>query len=190
MRFTILIAIMASFIVGCSSFDVHSDFDPKTDFLLYRTFAVKKDAKIPGDVLAENKFAQERIFASIESALIERGLRQVAPDKAELLVLTYAGVEERVNLSTYGYSASPYWGGYGYGGYGYGGYGGGYTSTQTVVHHYKQGTLHIDILDTEKKSLVWKGSGTGVVGESRSPQESQEVITEVVTEILDNFPPH
>ncbi len=190
MRFTILIAIMASLIVGCSSFDVHSDFDPSTDFLLYRTFAVKKDAKIPGDALAENKFAQDRVFAAIEATLIEKGLRQVAPDKAELIVLAYAGVVERVQLSTYGYSAGPYWGGYGYGGRGYGGYGGGYTSTQTVAHHYQQGTLHIDILDVEKKALVWKGSGTGVVGEARSPQESQEFISEVILEVLDNFPPH
>lgn len=185
MRFHIIIAAVAAIVlVGCSSVDVHSDYDPSTDFLRYRTFAIKKDAKIPGDALAENNFTQDRVFAAIESILMQKGLKVVAPDKAELIVLSYAGVEERVNLSTYGYSAGPYWGGY------YGGYGGGYSSTQTVVNRYKEGTLHIDILDAEKKALVWKGSGTGVVEQAHSPKEREQIIGEAVLEILDEFPPH
>jgi hypothetical protein len=115
--------------------------------------------------------------------LMQKGLKAVAPDKADLIILTYAGVKDRVNLSTYGYSTGGYWGPY------YGGYGGGY-STQTVVNRYQEGTLHIDIMDSKEKALVWKGSGTGVISDARSPQERQQIINEAVMEILDEFPPH
>ena len=182
--FVVLAAVAAVLLTSCSSIDVKSDFDPNTDFLRYRTFAVKKDARIPGDALAESDFTQKRVFAAIETVLMQKGLRVVAPDEAELIVLSYAGVEDKVNLSTYGYSTGGYWGPYGYGGYG-----GGY-STQTVVNHYQQGTLHVDILDAGKKELVWKGWGTGVLGEARSSQEREQLIGEAILEILDNFPPH
>ena len=186
MRLITMFAVVAALIVtSCSSLGTGSDYDPSTDFLRYRTFAVKKDAKIPGDALAEaGEFTQKRVFAAIESVLMNQGLRVVHPDEAELIVLTYAGVEDKVNLSTYGYSTGGYWGPYGYGGYG-----GGY-STQTVVNHYQEGTLHIDIVDSKKKELVWKGWGRGVIGEARSPQEREQIIGEVVMDILDDFPPH
>jgi hypothetical protein len=44
-------------------------------------------------------------------------------------------------------------------------------------------------VDRAKKELVWKGYGTGVVGESKSPQERAANVNEAVIEILDNFPP-
>ncbi len=184
-HFFVLTAMAAVLLAGCSSFDTSSDYDPSTDFLRYRTFAVKKDAKIPGDVLAENDFTQKRVFAAIESVLMSKGLRMVSPDEAELIVMSYAGVKDKVNLNTYGYATGGYWGRYGYG------YPGGMAySTQTVATHYTEGTLHIDILDQTKKELVWKGWGTGVISDARSPQEREQLIGEAVTEVLDNFPPH
>ena len=176
-------AFLASLLllVGCSSYDVVTDYNPETNFQSYRTFAVKKDAKIPGDVLHENNFTRDRVYAAIESAMIARGFTLAEDGQSDLVILAYAGVKDKVNLSTYGYSTGPYWGGpY---------YGGAY-STQTVVTHYNEGTLHIDILDAKEKALVWKGQGTGVVEKSRSPKEREEMVNEAVGEILAEFPPH
>ena len=98
---TMFAAVAALIVTSCSSFDTGSDYDPGTDFLRYRTFAVKKDAKIPGDALSEaGDFTQKRVFAAVETVLMNQGLRVVSPDEAELIVLTYAGVEDKVNLST------------------------------------------------------------------------------------------
>ena len=185
MRALVVAFIMSSVILaGCSSYDVHSDYDPSTDFLRYTSFAIKKDLDVPGDILEKESFTQQRVFSSIESALMNKGLRMVSIDEADLVILTYAGVQDKVDISTYGYSYGGYWGPY------YGGYGGRSYSQQTVVNRYQEGTLHIDILDAKKKELVWKGSGTGVIGQARSPQEREANINEAVLEILDEFPPH
>lgn len=172
-------------LTACSSYDVSTDYNPATNFTTFRTFAVKKDLKIPGDVLQQNDFTRDRVYSAIESAMVRRGYHPTDEGTADLIVLAYAGVKDKVNMSTYGYSAGPYWGGGYYGG-GY--YGGGY-STQTVVTHYNEGTLHIDILDAKEKALVWKGQGTGVVEKSRSPKEREEMVNEAVGEILAEFPP-
>jgi hypothetical protein len=182
-RYLLGILVAAAMLPSCSTLDVGSDYDPTTDFLRYKTFAVKRDVRVPDDVLAKNDFTQKRVFAAIESVMMEKGLRVVAPDSAELIVLTYAGVKDKVNYDTYGYRTGGYWGPYGYPGLG-----GGY-ATQTVVNHYQEGTLHIDLFDQQKKELVWKGWGRGVLSDGASPQERQQMVTEAVVEILDAFPP-
>jgi hypothetical protein len=106
---------------------VTSDFDPATDFSKYRSFHVKKDARVQGDKLADNDFTQRRVFAAIEEILVSKGLSPATEETADLVVLTYAGVQDKVNLNTYGYSTGGYWGPY-YGGHTY--------STQTTVTHY------------------------------------------------------
>jgi hypothetical protein len=47
------------------------------------------------------------------------------------------------------------------------------------------GTLIIDIVDAEKKSLVWRGTAVGVV----EPGRTMEQINETVKKMLANFPP-
>jgi hypothetical protein len=164
---------------ACSSFDVNTDYDPSTDFASFKSYYLKPDVKIPGDVLQNMEFDRKRIFDAIERELQSKGLEQANESSADLIVVSYAGVKEKVNLNTYGYSAGPYWGPY---------YGGSY-STQTVVTHYNEGTLHIDIMDAKAKSLIWKGQGTAVMEQTRSPQERQQIIDEAVQEILYYFPP-
>jgi hypothetical protein len=59
--------------------------------------------------------------------------------------------------------------GYGYGGgwpYGYGYYGmwAGAPSTYVDVSTYTEGTMILDVVDTHTKKLVFRGTGTAVVG--------------------------
>jgi hypothetical protein len=86
------------------------------------------------------------------------------------------------------------YGGYGYGPYGYGRYGAwggyGYGGTDTHVSYYDEATLIVDIADFDKKELVWRGTGTGVLSKKeRTQQESQEIADEVIMKIMKDFPP-
>jgi len=182
MRVTIRLALASLFLVaiGCSSLDVQYDYDPQTDFAQFTSYHLKTDIKVPGDVLQNNDFVRQRLYDAIEKELQRKGLRQADEASADLVVVTYAGVQERVNVNTYGYSAGPYWGGY---------YGGAAYSTQTVVSHYNEGTVHIDIMDAKKKALIWKGQGKGVIEQAESPQEREAAVKEATEEILYNFPP-
>jgi hypothetical protein len=41
----------------------------------------------------------------------------------------------------------------------------------------------------EDKTLIWEGSGSDTVSQSRSPEESTKKINEAVQKILGGFPP-
>ena len=77
------------------------------------------------------------------------------------------------------------WGGYGpYGGYGPG-WGWGYN--QPTVSTSTQGTLYIDLIDANKKELIWQGMGTGYL--SKKMDKKEEHIKEFVTKIMEKYPP-
>jgi hypothetical protein len=50
-----------------------------------------------------------------------------------------------------------------------------------------EGTLFIDIIDANRKELVWQGLGTGALTQKMDKKE--ERIKEIVNEILAKYPP-
>src|SRR5690606_19580491 len=102
--------------------------------------------------------------------MLARGFREAAPEAAELRVGVMAVVRGRVVVypSSFGYGyrwGSP-WGGY-------------------DVRQYDGGTIVIDLIDTQRQAVVWRGHGTRAV----TGGASEEDLREVVLEILDEYPP-
>ena len=82
--------------------------------------------------------------------------------------------------------------GYGYGyGYGYYGYRAGlyepWAGYETEVTQYTEGTLHIDLVETRRKQLVWEGVAIGRIGPRDREQLDQRVAV-VVDEVFQKFP--
>jgi hypothetical protein len=180
-RFHTLAVIAATlFLTACESWDVKSDYDPEMSFTDKKTYAIIQDAKIPNDILHQQDIVRKRILMAVDSQLTSKGLTKVTdPASADLAVLVYAGVRERVNYSTVGMSYGGYWG-----------YGGpGMQTTQVVENRYAEGTLHIDMFDAKKKMLAWKGEATGALHQANSPEERQAMANDVVSAILRSFPP-
>jgi hypothetical protein len=71
-------------------------------------------------------------------------------------------------------------------GYRVGGWGG---WPQTYAYDYTEGTLLIDVIDPATMTLLWRGTGTGVVDPTASPQRREQRINDAVDRILDEFPP-
>jgi hypothetical protein len=94
-------------------------------------------------------------------------------------------VQDLVDTGYYGAGWGDYWGG---GWYGPGAYGGG---VRTV--RYDEGTLTIDISDTdaasEQQGLIWRGTGNGTVSKGQSSDKLENDISEAVAKILERFPP-
>jgi len=67
--------------------------------------------------------------------------------------------------------------------YAWGGYGG----TEPRIEQYTQGTLNIDFVDSQRKSLVWEGSVSGRITEKVLKNLSTE-IDKAVTDIFGAFP--
>jgi hypothetical protein len=58
---------------------------------------------------------------------------------------------------------------------------------QTTVTRTTEGTLFIDIIDANKKELIWQGEGNGYLTKKMDEKEAR--INEFVTKILAQYPP-
>lgn len=168
-------------LAGCSSLSVNYDFDSHADFAKYHTFGWM-DKTLPEGAAVDAQQAElnsnlldRRIRSAVESQLEARGIRP-AVDKPDMLVTYYVGVQDKIQVSDYGYHYSPYYWGYG--------------GRQIDVYQYQEGTLIIDLVDAETKDLVWRGSGTKVLdGSARNPDQAQERINDIVAKIMASYPP-
>lgn len=199
-----ILLLLALFLISsCSSLSVFYDFDRDADFNSYARYKWGyMDAE--HDALAKNHIMVKRIHKVTDSLLQNQGYTLVEDSSADVdfIVVSYAVVDEKVtvteNYDSYGYRA-----GYGYYGYGSGFYGGGWyspwwgpsitvgysTAPSYTVDHTKEGTLIIDIVEAEKNELVWRGSASKAVEGFKGAEESFEMIRNVVTQIMANYPP-
>ena len=79
---------------------------------------------------------------------------------------------------------------WGMGRWGWGGFGPGWGwgwNNQPVVSTQTEGTLFIDLIDMEKKELIWQGMGTGFI--SKNMEKKEEQIKEFVMKIMEEYPP-
>jgi hypothetical protein len=167
--------------VGCSSISVNYDFDPGADFATYKTFGwiSQPTATISGNAQqaqAQSGLLGKRIISAVNTVLTQKGLTENENDP-QLLVVYHTGVQDKVQVTDYGYGYGPYGGWYG------GGYGG------VDVYQYQEGTLVLDLVDAASKQLVWRGTAQGVLDSNPNPEKLQEKINNIVGRMLQNYPP-
>ena len=152
------------------------DFDKTATFAQYKTYSLK-DGTPTGNPLIDN-----RIVAAIEAQLAAKGLvrTETAPD---VMVLYHVALEEEKDISSY--STGPMYGGYGWG------WGGGWGSTTTDVRvrEILVGTLAVDIVDAQKKQIVWRGLGSKEIDTNAKPEKRDTNINKAVEKIFKNYPP-
>jgi hypothetical protein len=155
---------------SCSTIKVVSDYDSKTDFNQYKTFAFYK----PGiDKAQISDLDKKRIMREIKANLSAKGM--TVSETPDLLISIFTKERERIDV----YNNNFGWG-WGYGGYG--GYGGSSVSTST------EGTLFIDFIDRKKNELVWQGIGKGDLVMS-TVEKKEARIKEIVSKTLAQYPP-
>lgn len=169
--------ILLLFVVSsCSSVKVASDYDKNANFNNYKTFAFFKTGIDKAEI---NDLDKRRILRAIEAELLAKGFTK--SEQPDMLVSIFTNSREKVNVYTNGYGPYGYgWGWYPWywGGYGYGG------STVTTS---TEGVLYIDLIDANKKELVWQGMGTGYL--SQNMEKKEERIKEFVNKIMEKYPP-
>jgi hypothetical protein len=175
---------------GCSSSGplnkVGYEWDSDYDVYAYQTFTI-----VPQDPNSQiSPILMKRITDEVGRQLEAKGLQQLKGDaglNADIWVVAHATTKTKVesyNYGPYAYGA-PYGGGWGY----YGGYGYPYMGMGgTEVRSYEEGTLMLDIVDSEAKELVWRGYGSARVRGS-GKEASDEEITVGVNQLMQYFPP-
>ncbi len=164
--------VLLTILVSCSSVRVNSDYDTKTNFSQYKTFAFYKEGVDKADISDLDK---KRILRAIEEDLTNKGFTKSS--NPDLMVSIFTKSKEKVDV----YNNGPYRGGW-YPMY----YGAGFG---TSVNQYTEGTLFIDFIDTNKKEMIWQGIGSGALNYRVSPEKKEARIKEFVTEILEQYPP-
>jgi len=164
---------------SCSSVKVAADYDKEAKFNDYKTFAFFKTGIDKAEISDLDK---RRILRAIEAELLAKGFTK--SEKPDLLVSLFTKSQQRVDV----YNNSWGNGGWGWGGYaGFGpGWGWGWNQ-QPSVSTSMQGHLYIDLIDANKKELVWQGMGTGYL--SRNMEKKEARIKEFVTKIMEKYPP-
>ncbi|MBT8244091.1 MAG: DUF4136 domain-containing protein [Winogradskyella sp.] len=168
-------------ISSCSSVRVASDYDKETEFNNYKTFAFFK----PGIDKAEiNDIDKRRILKAIESELMAKGMKKSS--NPDMLVSIFTKSNQRVDIYNNAWGAGAWgWGGFNRWGWGPGwgaGWGGNQVSTRT------EGILFVDFIDTNKKQLIWQGSGTGYLV-TKNPDKKEARIKEFVSKMMTKYPP-
>lgn len=169
LRKLLFLPIVMLVLASCSSVRVATDYDTKADFNSYKTFAFYKKGI---DKAPISDLDKKRIMRAIERELLAKGMTK--SETPDVLVSLFTKSRQRVNVS------DNYYGGYYYPWY--------YGTRPYNVSQYTEGTLFIDLIDAEKKELVWQGIGTGALT-TRTVERKVKRINEFVKEILSKYPP-
>ena len=152
---------------GCSSIYVKSDYDHDIDFSQYTTFkwmpSPKKRSK---NLVRKGSLLDKRIRRAVEQELEAKGFEIKRTGRADAMLAYHVNIQKRVEVSParYGY----------------------YGWRRGHVHHYKQGSIIIDVVDPRLNQLIWRGAAVGAVGK---PDVSQEKISEAMTKVFEKYPP-
>lgn len=154
------------------------DYDRKADFSVYRTFGFPKETGT--DRGGYSTLVTSYFKSAVSTAMEARGYKY-SEDHPDLLVNFYMNTRERTEIRP-----SPTTG-YGYYGYRYGLYSAWpmYDEDRTVT--YKVGTINVDIVDAEKKQLVWEGVSEGRMSDE-AMANPRVTVNAVVTELMRQYP--
>jgi hypothetical protein len=173
--------LAAVMLVGCASGpDIRADYDKAADFGKYRTYGFVAQA---GTDTGDFKSLSTQILQNAAARQMEsRGYTR--SDNPDLVVNFKGKLEEKVDVDS---TPAPYYGpGWGYGGW-YGAPYGGWGGTQVTTRRYNVGTLVMDVVDREKRQVVFQGGVEGVVTKE-AMQNREAAINRAVEYIFSKYP--
>jgi hypothetical protein len=167
---------------GCSSISVSHDWDKDAPYETYRSFdwlpaaSTTKSAQTTDaqGALQSSDLLDKRIKSAVDEELTLKGLSKTS-NSPDLYVTYHTGVEDKINVTDWGYTYSyDYWG---------------WQDRRMDVYQYEQGTLVVDLIDAKTKELVWRGWATKTLETNPSPDKIQSTIQSAVYKILAEYPP-
>ena len=181
-KFYLFAALMTLVIMGCSSINTKYDYDPEFDFSTLKKFRfATAEESSKKDLLAANPLLRKRLQMAVKQTLESKGYQFVEGGGADFVVNLMAGTQEKTRVSS---SPNVYYG------YGYGYWGGYYGGSNVTVTNYTEGTLLVDVIDTKKNQLVWRGVLQDVIDNTATTHEEKvEYLNHIVSKVLEDFPP-
>ncbi len=170
-------ALLSLALLGaCPGYNVTYDYDVTASYGRYKTFDYYTSKKGTGGTTS---LMDKRVRAAVEKELQAKGFTMETKADPDFLVTYYPIVQERKVRTTthlgWGWGYRPFYGRVG-------------TST-SQVHHYKEGTIVIEIVDFKTNQMIWQGAAAGALTGLNNPEDADEVVPRAVRDILSKFPP-
>jgi hypothetical protein len=173
----LVLAFMA--LTGCSGVSVNHDYDHDADFRKYTDYDWMSGPTVAiGDARAakqQNTLLDQRIRRAVDTQLAGRGLKQNSSNP-DLIVVYHTGLEDKVNVTDWGYTYGSYYWGWG--------------GRAIDVYQYQEGTLIVDLIDAGTQMLVWRGWATKTIEDNPSPEKVEYNINSIVEKIFRDYPPN
>lgn len=162
-------------LAGCSNTPrTDIDYDVDYDFTKLKTFAWQQAPQEPAT--STSLYTARVMDAAIEHLSFLKGFEQVSPEQADFLVTYHLIVDTKYRIDNY------------YNRWGYRGYWRGAGAGTSTVRQYKVGTLVIDMIDNQTKTVFWRGSASASVSRNLTPEQRDARIREAVNLVLAPFP--
>jgi len=150
---------------------VSYDFDKSADFTHYKTYAWVDRG---GDL--KDELNHRRVVNAIDVQMASKGMKKVAPEKADILIDYTTNFSRSLNVS--GYSS-------GFGGLRFAGSRTGSARADDVV----VATLVVSVVDAKTNGIVWRGIATKDVDMGASPEKREKNINKAAEKLFKNYPP-
>ncbi len=185
-RIALVFTLAALLVVvgSCAGTRYVVDQDTRHDFAGYSSYAWFKLASPPDKAQPPTEASTiltRRVKRAIEGELAGRGMEKGPVEKADFLVTYSIVLQPRIVVTHMGWSM-PY-AGWGWPGWGWGA---GWTGGRSSVGRYTEGTIVVDVLDRDNRSLVWRGIAEGAFSR---PNPDEARIAKVIAKVMRDFPP-
>ena len=161
--------------------DVRYNFDSSANFAAFKTY---KWVEIKG-ADHPNQLVEKQIRDALDAELATKGLEKTDSDSADLYIAYQTAISSEKQFTSYntGWGYGPGWGG----GWYRGGMSTGMTTGSTSTIYI--GQLVVDMYESSKKDLVWRGTATKTIDPKAKPEKQQNNLRKAVQKLLKNYPP-
>jgi hypothetical protein len=172
MRFRTFVATVVVVLLGTIAFAqrVTYDFDRSANFASFTSYAWVRGSVTPDEL------NNARIVKAVDAQLAARGFKRVEASEApDVLVAYHTSFDKDLQIT--GFSS-------GWGGYRFGPSRSATARTEVIV----TGTLAVDMVDANTKTIVWRGLASKDLDVKADPGKRERNINKAVEKIFKNFP--
>ncbi|WP_339668101.1 DUF4136 domain-containing protein [Dasania marina] len=180
----VFLLVLLMGLAACSSqLRVATDYDVAYNFAAIKTYAwlPAKDKKVP-DPHMDNSLMHQRLYRAMEQQMAAQGYEKVALESADVLITYQLSSNEKLSVKSYrnhfGYYPCFHCFRAGF-----------HHDSDIEIKQYRAGSFMIDIIEPEKRELLWRGVSERRLPGSVTPAQRDQFVNETVTAIINRFPP-
>jgi hypothetical protein len=165
LRFSALV-LMSLFAMPLVADQKDTDFDPATDFLKFKTFMIRQGQVVAKSPELDSLLVRKKIEDSIRSQLLAKGLKEVE-SRPDLAVNFRFGAADKRQVESF---PAGRWG----------------LRRRVETFRFTEGTLVVNLTDTEGRDLVWRGIYRD---DESNPAKISNRLPDDIKKLFSDFPP-